>query len=168
MPRTRQQPQQHFANRTDLVAPTSAGSAPPPPQPMAVAKGQPYGEAGAQSAALHALPLPDARAQQQNEIANTVGQATAPMAPGPYDGSQLQAEAQAWNPSIIGIGAPSQRPNEHVLSGAPVGPGPGPEALGPTVTADTVQSYLGRMGSIPGASSEVQMLRAMNPQAGMA
>jgi hypothetical protein len=43
------------------------------------------------------------------------------------------ASAAALQP-IIGLGEPSTRPDEPITSGAPLGPGPGMDALGPTVS----------------------------------
>lgn len=34
-------------------------------------------------------------------------------------------------PPVVGLDAPTQRPDEHVTTGVPIGPGAGPEALGP-------------------------------------
>jgi hypothetical protein len=43
---------------------------------------------------------------------------------------QVQAAAQAAPQGpVVGLYAPSQRPEEPVTSGSPLGPGPGPEAL---------------------------------------
>lgn len=30
---------------------------------------------------------------------------------------------------VVGLGAPTARPDEHLMTGAPMGPGPGPEIL---------------------------------------
>lgn len=143
MPRTRKpEAAPRYANRQDLVAPAAAGTEPPAPpsQPLTVAPGQPYGEAGAQRDAMRALPLPDLRGQQQ--------QAAAPQAsiPGPYDGSQLQADARAMPFRPVPLGAPTTRPDEPVTAGAPLGAGPGPEVLsGPTTTPQTTADLLSRL-----------------------
>lgn len=42
-------------------------------------------------------------------------------------------------PPVIPLDAPSQRPGEPVTAGAPLGPGPGPEALGPMAPPATGQ-----------------------------
>lgn len=96
-----------YTNRTDLNAgPRTSG---PPTQPIRVATGQAYGQAGAQRAALQALPLPQAAA-----------------------------------PQPIPLDAPTQRPGEPITHGLPIGPGAGPEVLGPMPQANedpTVDVY---------------------------
>lgn len=42
-------------------------------------------------------------------------------------------------PEVVGLDAPTQRPDEHVTAGAALGPGPGPEALGPVSPPATGQ-----------------------------
>ncbi len=49
------------------------------------------------------------------------------------------AGASPAMPPIVGLDAPSQRPDEHVTTGVPVGPGAGPEALGPVAPPATGQ-----------------------------
>jgi hypothetical protein len=43
---------------------------------------------------------------------------------------------------VVPIDAPTARPNEPVTAGAPIGPGPGPEVLGPTYLGITDDSEL--------------------------
>jgi hypothetical protein len=43
------------------------------------------------------------------------------------------------------IDAPTGRPNEPVTAGAPMGPGPGPEVLGPGVAPDDMVARLRAM-----------------------
>lgn len=74
-------------------------------QAPTAATGQPYGRAGQQIAAQRAVPLP-----------------SAPPAPAPQPGT-----APAGPPPDLF--RPTERPNEHVMTGLPVGPGAGPEAL---------------------------------------
>ena len=78
-----------YTNRTDL----NAG---PRTQPVQVATGQTYGQAGQQAAAQQAIPLPDFNA--------------------------------------LNLARPTERPAEPVTTGLPVGPGPGPEVLTPSVS----------------------------------
>lgn len=51
----------------------------------------------------------------------------------PYGAAASQAAAQQAVPMaqtpVLGLNAPSQRPGEHVMTGAPQGPGAGPEIL---------------------------------------
>lgn len=146
MPRQRQVASPKYANRLDLVAPAAAGTAPPPSQPVTVATGQPYGEAGSQRAAMQAIPLPDARAADQRATAPAPAAPAPPAAPGPYDGSQLQSEARAATFQPVPIGAPTARPGEPVTAGAALGAGPGPEALGvPSSSPQTTADLLSRL-----------------------
>lgn len=72
--------------------------------PMA-ATGQPYGQAGAQLAAQRAVPI-----------------ASAPPLP--------EGEPPQWSmPQLPSLSGPSQRPDEPVTHGLPIGPGAGPAAL---------------------------------------
>lgn len=89
-----------YPGRTDLQVPK-------------VKPGQAQGVAGAQAAALRAVPL---------------GTQTGPV------GQPQGAPAQ-----IVPMGAPTQNPNEPVTAGAPIGPGPGLEALGPAAQAQMGQ-----------------------------
>lgn len=158
MPRARKPPTAMgvSANRTDLAAPVPTPP-PPPSQPLTVAPGQPYGEAGAQRDAMRALPLPDIRGQQQAAIGQP------PPAPGPaatpaaYDGSQLQAEARAMPFRPVPLGAPTARPNEPVTAGSPLGAGPGPEALNPAA-APTPQTTADLLSRLAYRSPEIQDL----------
>lgn len=89
-----------YANRSDLrQAPTAA-------------TGQPYGQAGQQIAAQRAVPLPSAPPPPSPAAAAPAGGEAAPPPPPPPDPYR-----------------PTERPNEHVMTGLPVGPGAGPEAL---------------------------------------
>jgi hypothetical protein len=63
---------------------------------------------------------------------------TAPNQPYGQAGAQAQAmrsiplpQTASSPPPVIGPEAPTQRPNEHVMAGVPVGPGAGPEAIQP-------------------------------------
>lgn len=92
-----------YANRSDLrQAPTAA-------------TGQPYGQAGAQVAAQRAVPLPAAPPPPA-------------AAPGPV-GAAGQGAAAAPPGPPPDLYRASERPGEHVMTGLPVGPGAGPEAL---------------------------------------
>lgn len=56
--------------------------------------------------------------------------AALPMGPPPTP--QPAGPAQAPQPApVVGLDAPTMRPDEHVMAGSPLGAGPGPEALGP-------------------------------------
>lgn len=86
-----------YPGRTDLQVPK-------------VKPGQPQGVAGAQAAALRAVPM--------HTATGPVGQ------PAPDTGT-----------SVVPMDAPTQNPNEPVTAGAPIGAGPGIEALGPGAQA---------------------------------
>lgn len=91
-----------YPNRTDLNGPA----------PVTAPTGQPYGAAGAQMAAQRAVPM--AGAPQGGPPPAPVGVPDHLPAPG----------------SMPGLFDDSTDPNEHVMSGARTGPGPGPEAFG--------------------------------------
>jgi hypothetical protein len=77
--------------------------------------GLPYGEGQALMATQEAAPLAAAPSIEQSSMPSGL------------------ASAAASQP-VIGLNEPSARPNEPITSGAPLGPGPGMEALGPTVS----------------------------------
>lgn len=94
-----------YANRSDLrQAPTAA-------------TGQPYGQAGQQIAAQRAVPLPAAPPPPS------------PAAAAPAGGVGAAGGAGGTPPPPPDPYRPTERPNEHVMTGLPVGPGAGPEAL---------------------------------------
>lgn len=94
-----------------------------------VAPGQPYGAAATQAAALRAVPSPSS---------------------GPV------GEPQPTPVNVVPLDAPTQNPNEPVTAGAPFGPGPGPEALGPAA-----QAMMGRPNDT--VRQEVAALYRVNP-----
>lgn len=113
---------------------------------------QSYGEKGAALDAQRAMPLPDIAGQRQAAIAQAPGAAPA-AAPGPGSsaapGPALDpmdaavAAGAGYVPSNTPLDAPSRRPMEPVTAGAPLGAGPGLEALGvggPAPTSPTVQA----------------------------
>lgn len=58
---------------------------------------------------------------------------------------QVQAAAQAAQPPITELYAPTQRPNEPITSGVAVGPGPGPEVMGYTGQSEKLSDILSQM-----------------------
>ncbi len=70
--------------------------------------------------------LPDAKYGENRDF--TAQEAGAPM-----------AGAGPAMPPVVGLDAPSTRPDEHVTHGVPIGPGAGPEALGPAAPPATGQ-----------------------------
>jgi len=77
--------------------------------------GLPYGEGQALMQAQQSAPLAAAPSIEQSGMPSGL------------------ASAAASQP-VIGLNEPSVRPDEPITSGAPLGPGPGMEALGPTVS----------------------------------
>ena len=51
-------------------------------------------------------------------------------APAPAPALRSDPTGAPAGPSLMPLDAPTQRPNEPVTAGAPVGPGPGPEVIG--------------------------------------
>lgn len=105
-----------YPNRSDLNG----------AQPVTVATGQAYGQAGAQRAAQTAVPvgtpgLPNA--PQAGGPANT----PPPQAQGPITGLPPGLAAPGSLGDVLG---PSQNPGEHVMNGSALGPGAGPAAVG--------------------------------------
>lgn len=85
--------------------------------PAQAATGQQYGKAGAQLAAQKALP---------------VSRPATDAMPGPRPtGPGRPPVPTAMPGQMTPLDAPTARPNEPITAGLPVGPGAGPEALGP-------------------------------------
>ena len=58
---------------------------------------------------------------------------------------QVQAAAQAAQPPVTELYAPTQRPNEPITSGVAVGPGPGPEVMGYNGQSEKLSDILSQM-----------------------
>ena len=58
---------------------------------------------------------------------------------------QVQAAAQAAQPSVTELFAPTQRPDEPITSGVAVGPGPGPEVMGYAGQSEKLSDILSQM-----------------------
>jgi len=103
------------------------GRARPTLKPVAM-PGQQYGAGVDAIQAQNVIPLPNAQAA-------TAPQPPAPNAPMPAGGpTAQQVLAQigaAPRAPVVPLDAPSTNPGEHVMTGAPMGPGPGPEMLAP-------------------------------------
>ena len=114
-----------YQNRTDLN---------PTAMPITAVPGQGYGAAGAQKAA----------------------QSVAPMANGPIATSNPQASASNTPPPLTGAAPgtmpdlfrPTERPNEHFMTGVNAGPGQGSEALNPILPTTPQASALGLLNSL--------------------
>jgi hypothetical protein len=107
-----------YANRSDL----NGG-----PKPISVAPGQGYGEAKAQTDAQRAVPM-----------------GTPPVAPAAAPGEYPPDMPRPGQ--VTSLFADSTNPDEHVMSGAALGPGPGPEAFGYGEQAQTASdlAYAGQ------------------------
>lgn len=93
-------------------------------QPVAVPTGLPYGERQELVQAQQQAPLPQ-------------------QAP---DQALAQAQAHPFQP--VGLGDPTQRPNEPIQHGLPSGPGAGPEVLQPQPgTSATLQQLAQQTGN---------------------
>src|ERR1700724_646030 len=131
-------PGQAYPNRTDLNAPpqmaANAPSAPvAPTQLPRTPTGQPYGVAKAQADAQHALPLPNASAgpvalpsAAAVPTPAPTGAPTGGLPPPPSPGALTMLPGQLGD-----FGGATQRPDESVHAGSPLGPGAGPDALNP-------------------------------------
>lgn len=82
-----------------------------------VATGQPYGEAQRQTEQLRAAPL---------EVDGAAAAAAVASSPPPQ--AMLDA-AQSFQLPNTSLTAPTERPNEPITAGLPLGAGPGPEAV---------------------------------------
>lgn len=109
-------------------------------QPIRLAPGGKYGERTAMATQQSGAPM--AAAQSTNQSAQ-------PSAPAP----------QAQQAPLVPLFAPTQRPNEHVTTGAP-GSGTAPVALPNPVEAQygTAYAMFQSMASQPGASPAIQYL----------
>lgn len=96
-------PGKSYPNRTDMH------------QPIKAAPGGEYGSVTALKDAQKVVPLPNANA------------VAPPSSPSPI---QSAPGGGGVAPGDINFGGPTQRPDEPVTNGLPVGPGQGPEALG--------------------------------------
>jgi hypothetical protein len=147
-------PGKSYSQRSDLnVAPRAA-------------TGQQYGKAGAQLASQRQVPV----ARPATDVVPTV--APAPTAPRPLSGT-IPGLAPG---TVTPLDAPTERPNEPITAGLPIGPGAGPEvlgALGAQPDDDGVGDLapylpmLEFMASQPGASTQtrnfVRRLRGAKP-----
>ena len=122
-----------YANRSDLRSSL----------PLNAPTGLPYGDRQKLIQAQHAVPMAPAPAPQ-----------TAPAAP-------AAPQTPTPPPGALDFLRPTERPNEPVTAGLPIGPGPGPEALGPLAQnagGSTVRGLLESLAASPNATPEIQAL----------
>ena len=121
---------------------------PQAPEPIATVPGQGYGEAASQRAAQQAIPL--------------APQATAAPPSQPSATPQPQPQQGPYPGELVGLDAPTQRPNEPVTAGLPNSPGPGPEAnigVGSAgMVHQNVSNLLNALSQVPGASPDIAKL----------
>jgi hypothetical protein len=96
-------------------------------QPPRSAQDQAYGQRGDQMALQRQMPLPDNRVAAQ---ASPPGAPPTAPPPGGDPMAAVIAAARSFSPDVPALTEPSQRPTESIMAGTPIGPGPGPEALG--------------------------------------
>jgi hypothetical protein len=101
--------------------------------------------------------------QSSAPMASTPAPSPAPTSAINAAAQQNQSQVQPVQP-IVPLTAPTQRPNEPVTAGAPVGPGPGPEILGtmPTqVGGASAKQTIQALASHPDASPELKRLASI-------
>lgn len=126
------------------------------------APGQAYGEATDQIQAQNVLPLP--RVAPPQAVQSNSGPVTAPAAPVDPLAAAIAA-AQGALPPEGGLGAPTARPNEPITAGLPVGPGPGPEVMGPSkALAGTVADTFAMMADLTGDKRFMALARQAQEQ----
>lgn len=146
------------SNRTDLNTPAPATAAP----------NQAYGERAQQIASQHAIPMAGAPTMPANQPPAGAGGPQSPPSGGPPSPDALQAMTLAHNGpgDSLNLDRPTERPNEPVTQGLPVGPGAGPEALtgvgaaarDSSIEQGTLSHLLQSMASQPSATSAIQFL----------
>lgn len=100
------------------LTPTTGANSNRTDQPVNTPTGQAYGAAKASTDAQKAVPLPNQAGRME---------------------AMLAAAQKHPMPRLTGMGAPSERPDEPVQAGLPMGLGPGPEALGMNIADNTLQ-----------------------------
>lgn len=131
-----------YGNRTDLNT----------KMPVQTATNQAYGVAAQQRAAQQAIPV--AAQPVQGAVAGMGPQvAQAAPAPAPAQESPLFAQQQPMAgimPGDLKFMHDTEFPDEPVTTGSPMGPGPGPEALGGPLHSSLAETLL-MAASQPGA-----------------
>jgi len=136
---------QSYGNRSDLNS----------SMPVETATNQAYGAASEQRAAQQAIPV--AAQPIAGASSGPMPQSAGPTQPtAPMMADQMTSLPQV-NPGFMDLMAPTERPDEPVTHGAPLGPGGGPEVLGgpPLVS---LAGQLNIMANMPNASPELMDL----------
>jgi hypothetical protein len=127
-------PRKAKAQRTDLT------------ETKVTVPGQDYGKQVAQARAMQSVPMAN---QMQQAQAMAKMAASAPTTP--------QAMPQAPSAPLALLSDPTQRPMEPLTHGLPVGPGAGPEAIGPTPQSP-ISAILGALADGPYATPALENL----------
>lgn len=116
------------------------------------APGQQYGQGVDAILAQKAIPLPNVAAQQAPNPAAAI-----PAGP---PGGMI---APTGPPPITPLDAPSGNPDQHVMHGAPMGPGAGPEALNMNGAANPAAAATGNAAVL----SQLKAIYSMVPTPGL-
>jgi hypothetical protein len=108
-----------------MTQPTNRGGYRAPARPAAVSG---PGKLSARTDGQPTRQLADANYGEQATFRNDQASAAMASTPGPTASSGQGPGVDMSG--LVPLGAPTQRPGEPVTSGAPSGPGPGPESLG--------------------------------------
>ena len=139
-------PGKAYAQRTDLH------------QPVTVAPGQEYGGRKMLENAQKVVPLPE-QPPTPSPSPPAAGAASPAMPAGPQPG---------LSPGELDFTRPTERPNEPVTAGLPVGPGPGPEALNlPSAAGQTAMQLSTIYANVPQAQNPdfLRLVRLAQAQA---
>lgn len=140
-----------YQNRTDLTAA-------PKPVPVTTVPGQEYGQATAQAAAQRAVPM-------GNAPLNGPVAGGPPTPPGASPAATPQPPSLGLPPglpapgSLPPLSAPTDRPDEHLMTGVPSGPGAGSEALQPLIVHPQVQAAAALNMLGPSVSPQLKAVR---------
>lgn len=133
---------QNYPNRSDLASAL----------PLNAPTGLPYGDRQKLISAQRAVPMGPAPSSGAM-LSGRPGVAAGPSAPG--------GGSPPPQPGAKDFLRPTERPNEPVTAGLALGPGPGPEALGPLAQnggGSTVGSLLESLAASPNATPEIRAL----------
>ena len=158
----RQARRTNYTNRTDLIGPAQLANQ--------TAPGQQYGDRAAQQQAQRAIPVAPTALTTGGPPTGAPTPPQPPAQQGPPQLASILGQAAGHNGPGDNtlLNRPTDRPNEPVTAGLPVGPGPGPEALSGVgaaardnaVEQGTLANLLQSMASQPNAPTAVKALAA--------
>lgn len=116
--------------------------------------GKPGAAYGNRTDLNHALPITTIPGEYGSQTQQAASQRAVPMASGVLP--QAQNVPQTPTTSSVSttpmpltpLDAPTQRPDEHLMTGVNAGPGPGAEALAPTAGVDPVATALSLLNTL--------------------